>query len=267
MELTVNNLKSFDEIKSFILPFDSICFRGDNIVSDAIALIQKYELSINTFTHIGMVVTSDILPSYHYNNVEFILTPGKFYILESTMSNNMPDLISQKGKFGVQLRDLEEIIPHHIHNQKTRVAWCQLINNPFKIVENRPLLQQQFIQFFHDYYPRRYEIDPIGLLSSIITPLRPLRDKRDKIYSKIWKNMHKNALEKDIPIVNYQFCSELVASCYQMLGIYGKHVNTKDIVPMDFFGDNVDHIERVLDHPIYIKDWDYKDEKAIEYKF
>lgn len=261
MELTVDNLKSFEELKSLISPFDSICFRGDNIVSDTIALFQQYELSINTFTHIGMVVTSDILTEYQ----DFKLQPGKFYILESTMSNNIHDIISQKPKFGVQLRDLELIIPHHIRNQKIRVAWCKLINNPYNNIDKREELKQQFTQFFNDYYHRKYEVDPLGLISSIITPLRPLRDQRDKVYTKLWKKIHKQATEKDIPIVNYQFCSELVANVYKLIHIYDDHVIAKDVVPVDFFGDKVDSLKRVLEDPIYIKDWDYENDKAIVY--
>jgi hypothetical protein len=265
MHLTVDNLKSFAEIKSLISPFDSICFRGDNIISNSIAFLEKYELSIDTFTHIGMVVTADILPTCIVHDIEYKLNPDKFYILESTMSNNIHDVITDKPKFGVQLRDLEEIIPHHIHNQKTKVAWCKLINNPYDNVDKRPLLQKQFIEFFNDYYPRKYEMDPVGLLSSIITPLRLLRDQRDQIYTKLWKKIHKNAVEKNIPIVNYQFCSELVANVYQLIGIYNDNVITKNVLPVDFFGDKIDHLERVLENPIYIKDWDYKNEKAFVY--
>src|SRR5437868_4194060 len=121
----------YSELKNLIKPFDLIAFRGGDVISDLIAVLEKYEVGCDTFTHVGMVVTSEILPNQN-------LDPNKLYILESTFGyqipliyDNKPDVITGKGNFGVLLRDLEEIIPWYIYNDKTKVAWCKLLNNPF----------------------------------------------------------------------------------------------------------------------------------------
>ncbi len=43
--------------------------------------------------------------------------------------DNAPDITTGHGKLGVQLRDLEDVIPRYIINEKTTVAWCKLLNN------------------------------------------------------------------------------------------------------------------------------------------
>jgi len=270
MALTLDNLKSYDDIKHLISPFDCILMRGGDLISDVIDVLEKYQLSMNTFTHIGMVVTSDILPKCVVNKHEFVLNPDKLYILESTFSYNVPgfvkgvnDVTTNKGKFGVQLRELEQIIPFYIHSQKTKVAWCRLLNNPY--FNNKQLMQDKFISFFDNYHERKYEMDPLGLLAAIFTSFRGMRDVQDKMITKAWKKINKNANDKDIPIVNFQFCSELIANVYQCIGVLDERVNTKDVLPMDFFGDKIDHLDCLLDKPIYFKDWDIKNDKAIIY--
>ncbi len=265
MEINKDNLKYYYEYIDKICPFDAILFRDDDYISDIIAVLEKYKLNMNTFTHIGMVVTSDILPECTIDNKIFKLKPKKLYVFESTFGYTMPGIIenvkdiSGKGKFGVQLRELEKVIPNYIDSQKTKVAWCKLRNNPYRqkdesneeLLKRRQELQLQFISFFNNYYNRTYEINPLGLLSSMFTSLRPLRDQRDKLYTKIWKKMNKNA--KDVPIVNFQFCSELIANVWNMIGVI--NVDARNYIPMDVFGDSIDDVDRVVDDPIYFKDW------------
>lgn len=273
MELSKTNLKHYNELIPEICPFDTIMFRGGDNISDLIAMLEKYELSMNTFTHIGMVVTSDILPKCIVENGEFILDHEKLYILESTFSYNVPgfvkgvnDISTNKGKFGVQLRELEQIIPSYIQNEKTKVAWCELINNPYRktisdteesLTHRRLLLRDKFTVFFEDYHSRNYEMDPLGLLSAMFIPLRPIRDFRDSFYTKLWRKISK----KQIPIVDLQFCSELVANAYQCIGILDENVVTKNVLPMDFFGN--DRLKKLVNNPIYFRDWN---DNAVQYK-
>ena len=63
-----------------------------------------YSLEMGLWTHVGMVITSDLL---NFKNS----VPGKLYVWESTMSGSLADgvndTITNAGKFGVQIRSLE----------------------------------------------------------------------------------------------------------------------------------------------------------------
>ena len=130
MDLSMNiNLLTYKEIKNDIQSFDAIFFRGGDLISDMIEVLEKYKVSSGVFTHVGMVVTADILPYCNVKGLPYHLESNKLYILESTFGYEIPhilegkcDITTGKGKFGVQLRELEDIIPWYITNDKTKVA-------------------------------------------------------------------------------------------------------------------------------------------------
>lgn len=282
LELTKDNLHTYESIKSQILPFDAMFFRGSDLCSDLISVLEKYQVSSGLFTHIGVVVTKDILEKCKVDNGYFELEKDKIYLLESTFSytNSIAgittggDVTTGKGKIGVQLREAEKVIPNYIFNEMTKVAFGPLINNPYRrtledtddsLSERRKQLKEKFTLFFEDYHQRLYEINAIGLLSAIFPSLRLLRDTRDKIYEKLWKKIHKKATQT--PIVNLQFCSELVGNVYQLIGVISNEFNTKNILPMDFFGQDYDRLPLIIKDVYYIKDWDLPNKSAIEYNF
>ncbi len=281
MALSLDNLYTYESIKSQICPFDVMFFRGSDLCSDLISVLEKHQVSSGTFTHIGVIVTKDILPKCKVDNGYFELEKDKIYLLESTFSYTIGiagittggDVTTGKGKFGVQLREAEKVIPNYIFNDKTRVAFGPLINNPFRrtaedtddtMINRRTLLKEKFTLFFEDYHQRLYEINAIGLLSAIFPSLRLLRETRDKIYEKLWKKINKHATQT--PIVNMQFCSELVGNVYQLIGVIGHEFNTKDILPMDFFGQDYDKLPMLVKDVYYIKDWDLENQPAVIYK-
>lgn len=117
--ITVSNYHS---MKGLLSNLDLIMFRGDDIISDTIAELQKCDM----FTHVGLVIKSDLLPDCH-------LDPDRLYILESTysyeisgMDNGPPDYLTNQQHFGVQLRDLELVCNSYIYNAKTKMVWFQL---------------------------------------------------------------------------------------------------------------------------------------------
>lgn len=279
LSVNENNLISYQEIKDKLRPFDLIAFRGGDIISDLITTLEHHKVGVGVFSHVGMVVTADILPRYNYKGQEFILEPNRVYILESTFSykikgimDNCPDVITNKGHLGVQLRSLEEVIPRYITNEKTKVAWCKLINNPFEIIgeeqleitnQRRQILKEKFMDFFNNYHSRLYEIDPESLLAAMFPSLRFIRSFRDNIFSSISKHLFND--NNSCPS-GWQFCSELVANVYQLINIISHEFNPSDVLPIDFFGYDEDNLPALVSPPIFIKDWDIDNQPGYCYK-
>ena len=72
-----------------------------------------------------------------------------------------------------------------------------------------------------------YDANCWSLLSSIIPFLRPKRDH----------------IEQFLNTDDWLFCSELVAEIYVKLGIFPDTVDPKNVVPMDFIGYDLDHVD------------------------
>lgn len=233
-----------------ISPLDLIMFRGGEFFSDLIALMQRYKVQLDDFTHVGLVVTSDILKSYN----GFKLHPGKIYVLESTFSYPIPskladllglgapvpDVITGGAKFGVQLRDLEELLPAYLINEKTRVAWCKLKNNPYQ----DPNIVKKFKKVFKKYHGIPYEGSIVSLLSSIFPPLRKLRKLEHRLLDAVWKISGQELVSPS----GWQFCSELIANIYKYLGIIDKSVDPMNVVPMDFMAQT--KMPQLLEDPV-----------------
>lgn len=267
MDMIQDNLVDFQDIEFMIKPFDLIAFRGGDLVSDTIAKLEEQHNGDGYFTHVGIVVTSDVLDVLDSND-------DNLYIFESTCSysiplvqKGVPDILTGKGVLGVQLRKLKDVIPTYIENEKTKIAWCSLKNNPYAkkysessncLVSRRKELKKIFSNFFSLYHGRLYEIDLFSLFSSLFSPFRIIRDIKDSAIENFMSLLGKNG---DRSPSGWQFCSELVANVYLTLGIFDTSVNPKNIVPMDFFGSN-----SKISLPVYIKDWDIEGDKKYKYK-
>src|SRR5436309_2685398 len=108
---TYHQLNNYNDIKDKISPFDLIAFRGGDLASDLICFLQKHQLTCGDFTHVGIVVTSDVLMIKDYQ-----LEEHELYLLESTFSyfpsitHSIPDVTTGKCKFGIQLKKLKDVI-------------------------------------------------------------------------------------------------------------------------------------------------------------
>jgi hypothetical protein len=242
---------SYNDYKHNIRPLDLVMFRGGDSVSDFIRFLEKsknkniskseiiYDLECNAFSHVGIVVNSEILTDPR-------LEVGKLYIWESTMSGKLTDgiyNIEEKSYLGVQLRSLDDVVRAYISDTNSRIAFCHIkdgILNQYKN-EYSALLIQRFTNLFIRYNGIRYDANLYSLSSSIFPCLRGSRDKVEEIL---------NSEE-------WLFCSELVAIIYKELGLIPNTVNPKNVVPMDFVGYEVDPIEYggipvIVKKPIYI---------------
>src|SRR5262245_63829703 len=109
-----------------IQPIDLILFRGTDPVSHAICFLEAKKLGRGDFSHVGLAVTREAL------DLPF-LEPGKLYVWESTFSapvgfwakftDRVPDRETEGVRFGVQIRDLELVVPGYA-SSGGKVAWC-----------------------------------------------------------------------------------------------------------------------------------------------
>lgn len=232
----------YEKYKSKIRPFDIILFSGDDFVSDLIKYIEKHQMekiepsSIlpGSFSHSGMVVTSEILDHPH-------VRPGKLYILEATMSGRLGGGvydIEGRSVFGVQIRDFDQVVSSYDVSDSTAIAHVKLANNPLDSPE--PLAKKKFTQAYERFKGTPYDLQILDQISSVFPHLRLLRDFIDD------KTRNEQV-----------FCSQLVADIYIWMGLLPTSVDSKNITPMDFAGfatkksDTRIPVE-LLDEPVYI---------------
>jgi hypothetical protein len=187
--------KAFQDIKHKIQPLDLLVFRGKDFVSSTIRVVQKKFLGSGDWSHVGLVVTTDLLPIKNGK-------PGKLYVWESTMSGRLTDGVydteSGKAKFGVQIRDLEELLA-----ASCEIGWCRLRVNPWK--EKKLMVQE----FYKKHGKATYEYNIFPLFKTIFSCMSKVKGSKDKF-----------------------FCSELVATIYVLVGVI-EDVDPETIAPVE----------------------------------
>jgi len=220
----LNTIK-YSDIRSTLNPFDLVLFSGSDVISSAIKFAEKRELKdmsiypiqnqIGMFSHVGIIVTSDILD--HPN-----VLPGKKYILESTASGahgyGVPN-IDGKTFIGVQIRDLDILIEAYLKPVDNKISIAKLINNPF-LGTDSPNLKERFTTLYKDINGMPYDFNLIDLGCTIFEWCRRYRSLADRI----------------VGSGTWLFCSELVAIVYKDFGILPATVDPIDISPMGYLG-------------------------------
>jgi len=242
----------YESYKQYIKPFDLVMFKGKNLFSDMIRFVEKtksrhilketseYKISADSFSHVGMVVSSEILGDPR-------LVPGKLYIWESTMSGGLGDgvdNVSGKSYLGVQLRDLDAVVSSYNCKSGGRVAFCSMkdgISVRYDNEEKLALFKQRFTDLFIMYNGILYDANFYTLTSSMFKCMRPGRDKIENFFN----------------TTDWLFCSELITIIYKNLGFFPHSVDPKNVVPMDFVGYEVDTPENggipvIVKKPVYI---------------
>ena len=219
-----------ESILEHIRPFDLVLFSGNNIFSKTIRLVEKEKFGLGTISHVGMVITKDVMP--HIKE----LKKDRLYIWESTSSKgkltgNVKD-IYEHSKFGVQIRELEPVV-HSYLEHSGRVFWGKLKTNPWKCNVNsyreRFKKRKDIIDTIRDieikYGNSSFNLSIIDLAASIFPALRPLRKLKKKL-----KKVFKKKKPKPVPL----FCSEFIAIIYKNLKIMNSDTEPSNIVPVDF---------------------------------
>jgi hypothetical protein len=231
----------YSQCKTVLRPFDLILFSGGDFVSGLIKYTEKKRMKRvegtidpGAFSHVGMVVTSDILD--HPN-----ILPGKLYIMESTLSGRLGGGvydIQGKTMFGVQIRDLDDVFAAYDKPNNTEIAYAML-KNPIQ----DPLVKEKFTTIYKKYEGNLYDLDLVDEFATLFAGIRYVRDAIDKYLDMCFD-----------PAKKWMFCSQLVASVYIDMGILPASIIPEDIVPMDFAGyETTDgSIPSILHEPIYV---------------
>lgn len=225
--------KLLSDIRAQLKPFDLLVFKGDDFVSGFISLLEKRghkNAKGGNFTHAGMIVTSDILDNP-------LLQPGKVYVLESVISGKLGcgvTDINGNAFLGVQIRDLDELLPAYDSPNDTAIAWCPLINNPY-MSDN---VKERFTQFYDSVYGITWDANCWSLLSTLYPRMRPLRP----------------LIEKLLHTEKWLFCSELIATVYKEFAVLPAYVDPKDVLPADLVypEEDTDKMVKIVSDIIYL---------------
>lgn len=239
----------YENLKDRMIPLDIILFSGSDFVSKMIQFLQKKKLGKGIISHVGIVINKELMP--HIEGME----KDKLYIWESTSSVELPLVadtvpdISGKGKFGIQIRDLQEVIIGYNHQEKASVYWGKLRNNPWRKKDNEHIDEYKkrrkkikwLIKECHEIYGKsHYDASVLDLLSSLYPTLRPLRNMKLWILKKIT-----NKRKRDVCKSKF-FCSEFIAILYKTLEIIPNYINPSNVVPVDFLGYDKDGMPFLL---------------------
>lgn len=243
------------------VPLSLIAFKGGDVVSGMIRALQKWYIGFDEFSHVGLLITKDCCP--FINELE----KGRIYVWESTISytplgigDGVLDVVSKEKRFGVQIRDLEELYPKYT-SDKAKIALCELTSNPWsvmpgdskeKIQKRRKKIINILYRVYKKYKDARYEFNPIQLGASIFPCMRGLEKGLNSVMvNGVPTLTNKMGLNRDDQV----FCSEFVAIVYKKLGVIPSNVDTFRVVPGDFFGMDADKENgipyRVVNTPIY----------------
>lgn len=222
------------ELLGNVQPLDLIAFHGRSLFSRAIEEVEELSCRCNTFSHVGIVVNSDILPVAG-------MKQNVWYIWESTVGFKIPSVETEKVTWGCQIRPLDEVITQYLSVPGQRVAWCQLKKNPW---DTRPKEVRDVMVQVHRALNRScYDFGVIDLFAAAFQPVRLLRRVRDGFWNLLYATRLMSRPECPV-----EFCSELVSFIYENLGIIEK-INCRDVTPSDFF----DGVISVNESPVFIE--------------
>lgn len=250
--LNVNSLEKvpYSEIENLIKPLDLLLFRGGDFVSGAIRYLQNKMLGNGTFSHVGIVVTRELMPWLK------VLEPGEKYVWESTMSipignmvDGVPDIESGKGKFGVQIRSLRDVVESYTNEKSgALVSWGALNNNPWKQTENHKQIKKIVRRLHREVGCKTYELNFLELAASLFPFLRKFRNKAEWIEDVGYGILRSFKIVEDNGGDAFYFCTELVAYILQELGVISSHIKPNEVVPMDFLGYDREGMESLVDN-------------------
>ena len=194
-----------------IKPLDLVFFRGKNLVSRAISKIEDVALSKSkSFSHVGIVVNTDCFP---ITNGE----PGRLYIWESVLSggcyDQVPDVQTGKCFFGSQIRDLADVLYACSRNNDT--VFVASLSHKIDLPSSRSHLEEAYRKFHH----LKYDCNLSHCCKAIC--------------SACCVRCYKCICACDTRSAKRVFCSELVVSILQVLGVIAKDLDPETIAPME----------------------------------
>lgn len=270
----VSSTASLPQIQDFlrqVKPLDLLVFRGADGVSSLIRGLSAFTNGSSEASHVEVAISREWCPRINPIMGTFDgkqNTDQTLYSWGSTASGPLNDgtynAETGKAKFGVQVRNLEDLVMHYLTKPNANVGLCRLKDNPInkrstETEDQYKTRSAQLVQNLSNAYDRyngvMYDINPFSLLGSMFPKLRPLR------------KLTTDELSKVMDADKWLFCSEFVATLYIAVGVIndetdgvkdGKTLNPSDVIPVDFLGRDMDKdgiVIAICDYPpLWIKD-------------
>ena len=237
-----SNYKTLQELQNEIKTFDLICFKDNDLISKTISKVQKIAFGNGDWTHVGIVIKTDILD---FKNGK----KNKIYVWESTISGYFGDTVlpenANRGKFGIQIRDFNILLNKYIKNNKTKIGWCKLINNP---LDRRDI--DTDISYQKRIYKIKKRIKKFYIKHGDNTYDYKILSFAKTIFPFISKNKYLNKL---FHTKNLYFCSEMVTTIYKLIKIIDKSIDPENIAPIELLGYSNDNIGKIVNDPIFLR--------------
>lgn len=236
-------------------PLDVIFYHGTGIFSTTIRILETLVTDDSRFSHVGIVVTSELLPNV------LQLEQGKKYIFESNLvipnvTDGTPDVRTGKVRFGVQIRSLEEVAKAFTTTEKGNyIALSGLAGSPWSDDKLKTVLTDKVSKFVEEYGYKGYELNPFSLFSAIFPCCgRVNQVVEHKIVDGLKTIPFMNdTLDIDVTTVadSTVFCSELAVRLYQRLGIIPNTVDAQSVSPMALLNPGT-KFKKFLNEPVKV---------------
>lgn len=251
---------AIDAFLAQVRPLDLLVFKGAEGVSNLISKAETVETGIGTVTHVEVAINKEWCEEIKIND-------DRLCSWGSTLSGKLNDgtINAETGHsfFGVQVRDLRDLVHNYLKTPGADVGLCRLKSNP---IEQRPdesddeytarisKLRANICSAYDKYNNCMYNINVFSLMGAMFPKLRGLR------------NAALDVIDEITPAHRWLFCSEFVALLYEEIGVItdetdgvvdGKIPDASNVLPVDFVGGEADPdgiIEPICDFPpIWIK--------------
>lgn len=218
-----------------IQPLDLLLFHGIDPVSHAICFVEAKKFGHGDFSHAGIAISREVL------DLPF-LEPGKIYVWESTLSapagfwahftDKVPDAETRGLRFGVQIRDLELVLPGYSVGGG-KVAWSAFLG------ERPPLeyTRERLLALHAEYGHAPYTANLLDVFAVAFPALRSTRDFFDRTEDRVAYFIN-HVLERArthprlIDAEHHVFCSEWAGIVYKHLGMVDPDFDPRLVAPV-----------------------------------
>jgi hypothetical protein len=184
-------------------PMDLVYFLGLEPISELIASVEESINEAGQYSHVGMVVTRDLLPEVSQ------LEEGKLYIWEAILSGDyligtdgILDVETGRGFFGSQIRDLQDVIKVHT-SKGGKVGWGKLKNNPWNDgYATQERLRNGFNKIHQRYIHTPFDTSAVSCFGAAFAHLRPLRNLSDDFFNGIDYDNYDEYIDNEIELID-----------------------------------------------------------------
>lgn len=226
---------SWEDALNMVEPFDLFLFQGVWNISKFICLEEKIVSGHGEWSHVGIIVTTDVLPIQ--NGI-----PGRKYIWEANTTtgnedeSEEPDIELGQGTNSVQIRDFENVLKKRPLDLHGETAIAKLRYNPWKLSKDKPDYRNMLLELMKSYKELVGRIPftsvskiPSGTVKYLMNP-REYKDTREFITDKLFIPQ----LPSPEKIPKELFCSAFVTLTLQTLGVLPNTIDPELVFPCDF---------------------------------